>query len=245
MNRIFKSILVGVAAAGLALIGTGAATASPVSSSKAAPEIIGGTKSPATPWAVQILYKVGSTTNTCTGSAITASWVLTASHCVSGVTGITVYYSNSTANRGPGIAVDKIYTPTKGDVALIHLSTAKPLSAYPTVAQSYVNKVNDQGTILGYGARYNSVATDGLYQANVVVIGTSTDVYNGPADRVRGDNGAAAPGDSGGPLFIGGKIVGVCSSADTSTPPTTNIHGVTRYSNLTSVRQWIKNVAGV
>ncbi|WP_394941108.1 S1 family peptidase [Psychromicrobium sp. YIM B11713] len=244
MNKIFKSVLISVAAATLALTGTGAAIASPVSSGKAAPEIIGGTKSPATPWAVQLLYTQHGDTFVCTGIAIAASWVLTADHCVSGSTGMTAYYSNSTTNRGTGITADKLYNSPQGDVALIHLSKPKPLSSYPVVAQSYVTKAGDKGTIYGYGLRANAVLSDGLYQANVTVTGVDSDAFNGPAIHVKGDNGGANSGDSGGPLFIGGKVVGVGSSADVANPGS-DIHTGTKYSNLTPARQWIKNTSGV
>ncbi|WP_394941106.1 S1 family peptidase [Psychromicrobium sp. YIM B11713] len=245
MHKIFTSVLAGVITASVALIGASSAPAAPLVSQSAAPEIIGGTKSPATPWAVQLVYKqADGKTYSCTGIAIAASWVLTADHCVSDSVGMTAYYSNSTSNLGTGITADKLYNSPQGDVALVHLSKPKPLSSYPVVAQSYVTKAGDKGTIYGYGKRANGAASDGLYQANNTVTGVGIDLFSAPAIHVKGDNGAANAGDSGGPLFIGGKIVGILSLGDVANPGA-DIHAGAEYTNVTPIRQWIKNTSGV
>ncbi|WP_394941107.1 S1 family peptidase [Psychromicrobium sp. YIM B11713] len=246
MNRIFKSVLVGVAAASMALIGTGAATASQVSSGKAAPEIIGGTKSADRPSAVQLVFKQGGAYRGCTGTAIAASWVLTAKHCIDSVSDMTVYYSTSSTNRGPAIKADRLYPAPQGDVALLHLATPKPLAdGYPVVASGRTPTANTKGIIYGFGLRANSVASDGLYQANVTVTGPGVDGYNAPAFSIKGDNGASNVGDSGGPLFIGGTIAGVLSVGDVSNPGA-DIHAKSRYTNATTtvIRNWIKTTSG-
>ncbi|WP_394941109.1 S1 family peptidase [Psychromicrobium sp. YIM B11713] len=245
MNKIFTSALVGVAAAALALVGTGAATASPVSS-KAAPEIIGGTKSAVTPSAVQLIFKQGGEIRSCSGTAIAASWVLTARHCTEGASDMGVYYPTSSGNPGPGIKGDRSYPAPQGDISLIHLATPKPLAnGYPVVASGRTPVANTKGIIFGYGQRGNSVPSDSLYQANVTVTSATTDAYNGPAFRVRGDNGISTIGDSGGALFIGGTITGVSSMGDTANA-NADIHATSRYGNPTTpvVRNWIKNTSG-
>ncbi|GAA1051289.1 S1 family peptidase [Arthrobacter russicus] len=242
MNKVLKSVLVGAAAASMAFVGVGAANAAPVGSGST-PDIVGGTKAPATPWAVQLIFQQDGASYGCTGEAISAEWVLTANHCVDGDTGMKVYYSNSTTNRGTGIAVDQFYSSTNGDVALVHLSQAKNLGSYPALADSYTAKAGDQAVIMGYGHRANGANADGLYQANVKVLGSSTDAYDGTAVHIQGVNGGANHGDSGGPIIIGGKIVGVASTVDAE--PGASTTGKANYANLTDSRQWISDTSGV
>ncbi|MBQ1444692.1 MAG: S1 family peptidase [Renibacterium sp.] len=244
MNKIFKSVLVGAAAASMAFLGTGAASAAPVAGGGATPDIVGGTKAPATPWAVQLVFVQNGGTYGCTGEAISADWILTANHCIDGDTSMNVYYSNSTTNRGTAIKADKWVTSGKGDVALVHLSQSKNLGSYPALADSYTATSGDAGKIMGYGRRANAANADGLYQANVTVIGKSTDAYSGTAVHIKGVDGAANHGDSGGPLIVGGKIVGVCSTGDDQDPGA-NTQAGSNYANLTASRSWIKSTSGV
>lgn len=246
MNKIFKSVLVGAAAASMAFLGTGAATAAPVGTGGATPNIVGGTQAPATPWAVQLTFQLQGQSGTfgCTGEAISKDYILTANHCIEGISAMNVYYSNSTANRGTAIKADDWSTSGEGDVALVHLSSSKELGSYPALADSYTADSSDSGVIMGYGLRANKVRPDGLYQANVDVLGSSRDAFDGTAVHVQGVDGAANHGDSGGPLLIGGKIVGVCSTGDSSDPGA-DIHAGSNYANLTASRSWIKSVSGV
>ncbi|NYE95371.1 secreted trypsin-like serine protease [Psychromicrobium silvestre] len=243
MNKVFKSVLVGVGAATMALLGAGAATAAPVSSAPT-PKIIGGTQAPATPWEVQLDFGLNGGEYGCTGEAISANWILTAQHCVDGISWMDVYYSNSTSNPGTPIAADAVYGSPYGDVALVHLSSSHTLSSYPALASSYTPTSGATGTIMGYGLRANGVQPTGLYQANVQVLGSSTDAYGGAAVHIQGVNGASNHGDSGGPLIVGGKIVGVCSTGDVADPGS-DTHASSNYANLTGSRSWIKSTSGV
>lgn len=244
MNKIFKSVLVGAAAASIAFIGTGAASAAPVGGGAATPNIVGGSQAPATPWAVQLMFVQNGQTYGCTGEAISKDYVLTANHCIDKISSMNVYYSNSTSDRGTAVKADKWSTSGKGDVALVHLSASKELGSYPTLADSYTAKSGDKGVIMGYGLLANKARPAGLNQANVNVVGASKDAFQGTAVHIKGDNGAANHGDSGGPLIIGGKIVGVCSTGD-STDPGSDIHAGSNYANLTASRSWIKTTSGV
>lgn len=243
MNKIFKSVLVGAAAASMAFLGTGVASAAPVGGG-ATPDIVGGTKSSATPWEVQLIFQQNGSSFGCTGEAISAEWVLTANHCVDGDQSMNVYYSNSTTNRGPAIAADNLYSSSNGDVALVHLSQPKNLNSYAPLADSYTARSGDKGIVMGYGHRANGANADGLYQANVQVVGSSTDAYYGTAVHIKGVNGSSNHGDSGGPLIIGGKVVGVCSTGD-SADPGADTHAGSNYANLTDSRQWISDTSGV
>lgn len=210
---------------------------------KVTPKIIGGT-STTSPYIVQLVFGQSDGTYGCTGEAISANWVLTAQHCIDGTQWMDVYYSNSTSNPGTPVAADAVYGSSYGDVALVHLSASKSISTYGSLASSYTAKSGDTGTIYGYGLRANQQQSTGLYKATVNVLGSSTDAYNGRAVHVQGVNGASNHGDSGGPLIVGGKIVGVCSTGDQADPGS-NINATSNYANLTASRSWIKSTSGV
>lgn len=245
MKKVLKSVLVGAAVASFALVGTGAAHAAPVSNGGVTPNIVGGTKSAPTPWAVQLIFQVEGKSGSfgCTGEAIAADWVLTAGHCVKGDSAMKVYYSNATPAKGENIAVDKFYSQPGNDVALVHLSKAMPLDSYPTITDSYKVSTSDTGLIMGYGHRASDAVSDGLYQAKQKVIGSSKDTAGGPAIHIQGVDGSANSGDSGGPLIIGGKIVGVASTVDGL--PGTSTTNKSNYASVTNARQWIKTTSGV
>lgn len=218
-------------------------TATKSTSAKVTPKIIGGT-STTSPYIVQLVFGQSGGTYGCTGEAISANWVLTAQHCIDGTEWMDVYYSNSTSNPGTPVAADEVYGSSYGDVALVHLSTSKSVSTYGSLATSYTATAGDSGTIYGYGLRANQQQSTGLYKASVNVLGASTDAYSGKAVHVQGVNGASNHGDSGGPLIVGGKIVGVCSTGDEADPGS-NINATSNYANLTASRSWIKSTSGV
>lgn len=221
-------------------LGTTAANAATVS-----PQVIGGEPAPSTPWEVQLVFQQGGTaTYGCTGEQINASWVLTANHCVDGTTAMNVYHSNSTTNRGTAIAADRLYSAPAGDIALVHMRTAKTLSSYAPLNLSYTTKSSGSGVIMGYGNRANSVPSTGLYQATVNLTGRSYDAYSGTAQHVTGVSGASNHGDSGGPLLVNGQVVGVCSTGDVADPGA-NTNAGSNYAVLTQSASWIRSTAGV
>lgn len=233
-----------IATAALALLGgtlgTTAANAATVS-----PQVIGGEPAPSTPWEVQLVFQQGGTaTYGCTGEQINASWVLTANHCVDGTTAMNVYHSNSTTNRGTAIAADRLYSAPAGDIALVHMRTAKTLSSYAPLNLSYTTKSSGSGVIMGYGNRANSVPSTGLYRATVNLTGRSYDAYDGTAQHVTGVSGASNHGDSGGPLLVNGQVVGVCSTGDVADPGA-NTNAGSNYAVLTQSASWIRSTAGV
>jgi secreted trypsin-like serine protease len=233
-----------VTTAALALLG-GSLGATAANAATAAPQIIGGEQAPATPWEVQLIFQQGGTdTYGCTGEQLNASWVLTAKHCVDGTTAMNVYHSNSTTNRGTATPADRLYSAPTGDIALVHLRTAKTLASYAPLDLAYTTKSSGSGTILGYGNRANSVPTTGLYQASVSLTGRSTDAYGGTAQHVTGVSGASNHGDSGGSLVVNSKVVGVCSTGDVADPGA-NTHAGSNYAVLAQSASWIRSTAGV
>lgn len=231
-----------VALVASSIVLTPGASAAPAKAPSDQPRIIAGTPG-SNLSIVQLSFGQDGGTYGCTGEVIASQWVLTAKHCADGISWMNVYVSNSTSNRGPAIAADRVSTSPYGDVALVHLSKSANVSPMP-MASSYTARSGDTGTIWGYGLRANRVPTTGLYKANVSVIGSSTDAYNGRAVHIKGINGASNHGDSGGPLIINGQIVGVCSTGDTADPGS-NAQATSNYANLTQHRSWIRSTAGV
>uniref|UniRef100_A0A942Y9Q4 S1 family peptidase n=1 Tax=Neobacillus citreus TaxID=2833578 RepID=A0A942Y9Q4_9BACI len=233
-----------LATAALALVG-GSLGATAANAATLSPQVIGGEQAPATPWEVQLVFQQGGTDSYgCTGEQLNASWVLTAKHCVDGTTAMNVYHSNSTTNPGTPTAVDRLYSAPAGDIALVHLRTAKSLSSYAQLDLGYTAKSTGTGTIMGYGNRANSVPTTGLYQATVSLTGASRDAYRGTAQHVTGVTGAANHGDSGGALVVNGKVVAVCSTGDQADPGADTRAG-SNYAVLTQSASWIRSTAGV
>jgi secreted trypsin-like serine protease len=232
------------ATAALALVG-GSLGATAADAATSSPQVIGGEPAPSTPWEVQLVFQQGGTaTYGCTGEQLNASWVLTAQHCVDGTTAMNVYHSNSTTNRGTATAADRLYSAPSGDIALVHLRTAKTLTSYAPLDLGYSPRSSGTGTIMGYGNRANSVPTTGLYQASVSLTGRTADAYGGVAQHVTGVSGASNHGDSGGPLLVGGTVVGVCSTGDVADPGA-NTHAGSNYAVLAQSASWIRSTAGV
>ena len=227
-----------VSTIGLAPVANAASTAS------ATPSIIGGSVAPATPWAVQLTFVQGFNKYGCTGEQINASWVITAKHCVDGISSMDVFHSNSTSSRGTAAPANAVYSAPAGDIGLVHLARPYALSSYPTLNLSYGAQSSGTGTILGYGRRANSVQSTGLYQATENLTGSGSDAYGGRAQHVNGSDGAANHGDSGGPLIIGNNIVAVCSRGDVADPGA-DIHAVSYYAILSQSAAWIRTTAGV
>lgn len=243
MSRtLLKSLATSTVAISALALSPVASAATPVAGTDVAPKIIGG--SPAdTDATVQLRFGQGGSTYSCTGSVIAPQYVLTAKHCTEGIDWMDVYEGKETANPGPAIEVDETYESTSGDVAIVHLT--KPANATPAkIADSYTATPGDTGTIEGYGARADGASSDRLYTANVEVLGDSLDAYYGTAVHIKGVDGAANHGDSGGPLRVNGEIVAVCSTGDTADPGS-DINSSSNYANLTNHREWIRSVAGV
>ncbi|MGU3411235.1 S1 family peptidase [Microbacterium sp. M1A1_1b] len=241
-----KSIATAFAA--VVVVAGSLAAAAPASALTSSPQIVGGSTAPATAWAVQLEASGGSIpagyVSNCTGEQINASWVLTARHCIDGIGAMNVYHSNSTANRGTPVAVDRVSAAPTGDIALVHLRSTYALSSYASLDLGATAKSSGTGTIEGYGLRANAQQSTGLYQASVSLTGASTDAYSGTAQHVTGISGASNHGDSGGPLLVNGKVVGVCSTGDSADPGANTTAG-SNYALLAQSASWIRSTAGI
>ncbi|MGN7192160.1 trypsin-like serine protease [Curtobacterium sp. MCBA15_004] len=237
-----------VAFAAVAVVAGGLTVATPASALPAGTEVVGGEKAPTTTWAVQLEASGGTIPSGyvtgCTGEQISASWVLTARHCIDGIGSMNVYHSNSTVNRGTPVAVDRVTAAPAGDIALVHLRSSYSLSTYAPLDLTAAAKSSGTGVVEGYGLRANAQQSDGLYQATVSLTGASRDAYSGKAQHVTGVTGASNHGDSGGPLLVNGRVVAVCSTGD-SADPGANTQAGSNYALLSQSSSWIRSTAGL
>ena len=231
MHRRNNKSAVGVAVGSAFVIGAAGLTLAPNSSA-----IVGGS---ATNNASVVQLVSGDAL--CTGTVVSSRWVLTARHCVDGISSMNVYLKNDTVNPGLPVRADRWAMSPRGDVALVHTAKALPSPAMK-MTNSYVPRYGDAGVIYGYGDHLNTWSK-WLYRADVKTIGRSYDAYGGRAVHIKGVNGADNHGDSGGPLVVHGVIVGVDSTGDTE--PVVSPQATSNYANLTISRNWIKRTAGI
>ncbi|MFC0526148.1 S1 family peptidase [Phytohabitans kaempferiae] len=198
----------------------------------ATPMIIGGGTVSSAPWAAAV-FSNGSFT--CSGTIISANWVLTARHCVSGTMSVRV----GSVNRSSGGVTRSVTAAyARYDLALMQLNS--PVStSYVTLASSNP-PLSSTNSIYGWGMTCYSgcSASTQLKTASVRVTSNSaTDAYGGQAIRTTRINGNAWRGDSGGPQFYNGQQVGVASTADGQS--------IQNYGSVAYNRAWIRSVSGV
>jgi secreted trypsin-like serine protease len=194
--------------------------------------IIGGSTVASAPWAAAV-FSNGSFT--CSGTIISANYVLTARHCISGTMSVRVGSVNRTSG---GVTRTVSSTTTRNDLALMRLSSAVSTSYMPL--SSAYPPVGSTNSLYGWGQTCYSgcSASTTLKTATVRVTSTNvTDAYGGRAIGSTAISGNAWRGDSGGPEVYNGAQVGVASTAD----------GTSRqyYGSVAFNRAWITSVAGV
>lgn len=247
MISVKKTLLVAVATCALstsALSVAGAATTLGTEKLGAKPNVIGGYQAEYEP-IVQLRFNVAGSggSSGCTGEQINSEWVLTAKHCIDGAYNMRVYHSNDQLNPGPATTASKLVAAPRGDIALIKLDEPVHLPSYPRVDLNYSPRAGERGTIAGYGLGAWDRPTSTLRAATVTAVGRSSDAYGGSAVALRGVDGAANRGDSGGPLFMNGRIIAVCSTGDRY--PGDNINAGSNYALLNQSANWIRSTAGL
>lgn len=199
----------------------------------AGPEkIIGGSTVSSAPWAAAV-FSNGNFT--CSGTIISADYVLTAKHCISGAMSVRV---GSVSRSSGGVTRTVSATSTRNDLALMRLSSSVSTSYMPL--SSAYPPVGSTNSLYGWGMTCYSGcdASATLKTASVRVTSTNgTDAYGGRAIASTAITGNAWRGDSGGPQVYNGAQVGVASTAD----------GQSRqyYGSVAYNRAWITSVAGV
>ena len=194
--------------------------------------IIGGSSVSSAPWAAAV-FSNGNFT--CSGTIISASYVLTATHCITGSMSVRV---GSVSRTSGGVTSTVTSTTTRYDLALMRLST--PIATtYMTLSSSYP-PAGSTNSIYGWGRTcYQGCGASTTLKTATVRV-TSTDQRDNAGGRAilsTAISGAAWSGDSGGPEVYNGAQVGVASLADGQSQ---QIYGSVAYN-----RSWVTSVAGV
>lgn len=181
----------------------------------------------------------------CSASAISSTWVILAKHCVANKSASSMTFKLGNANLGQGTTykVKRVVQYSGADIALAELTTAYS-GAVATLGGTNP-AAGTAGDIYGWGREsVNSPAAPKLKTAKVQVTGLDTSHWPGPSIAHKGVDGQALYGDSGGPLIIGGKLVGVCSGpvndSDVGDPK-----GNVLYASIPSAAKWVTDTSGV
>ncbi|KQT58171.1 peptidase S1 [Methylobacterium sp. Leaf456] len=184
--------------------------------------IVGGREGADLPGARSTVMVLTSGGGVCTGIVVAPDAVLTAGHCVAGVSENRVHYRDEAgrpvlaevAARAPhpGYDGDAIRGRTRSiDLALLRTRSALPARFEPAVLSSAMPRAGASLTLAGYGAaRGNDRRSIGRYRG----AGLSVVEPYGPSRillwlQARGAGGCN--GDSGGPVLEGGAVVAVAA----------------------------------
>lgn len=248
----FTTIALGLAVAA-ATVTLGAPTASaapPSTQDTVAPMIIGG--GPASQVYSFMVSLQSSSGHTCGGSLVTSQWVVTARHCVGGLTrarvGTTTWNSGGTL---VGIASQN-HTPADGrDIALVKL--AQPVTQAPIPISASAGPTGTATRLIGWGQTCPTRGCGGapttLQQIDVKVLASGcTAGYDPARELCLGDRTGtgACYGDSGGPAVrqVGGRweLTGATSRAGQGQPTCGQAPAI--YMNVPAYRTWIDQVTG-
>ncbi len=196
---------------------------------------------------------VSSSVSTGTGNLISDQWVLTARHVIVGATNGTFFL------EGTNRPISEFHTQSNSDVALVKL--ASPVTTHPAVpVYQGSSEVSRDVWLVGYGQHGEftgnpallSPGFTGRYAAmNRVALSTNLGgtignclqfTYDGTNAGASPLEGATAPGDSGGPMFMeeNGRLWVIGEAYGVAPPAPGFYHG-----RVSAYKDWIRSVTGI
>lgn len=210
------------------------AYAQPLTPDTSDPSIIGGPEVAVTEQETRGLVQVGGG---CSGVLLSNDTVLTAGHCIANhhnptTVVVTANWGTSANRTRIARAIYKFadFNEVRGaDLALVYLESPFQVSGSTSGYDAQLNLAEPNSlvntTVTAFGVGLSEVPNMGFgtwRTANLSISSLDNHIYHYPANA----NGQiTAPGDSGGPDFVGSKLTGIHSGAmiacaDTSTPAT-------------------------
>jgi uncharacterized protein (TIGR03382 family) len=261
--RVVVSLAAVLGFAGTVLADTNGLPRTTVDPEDGTAEIVGGTLAPANKWpdAVAVLGNQGS----CTGTLIAPDVVLTAGHCVGGMTQVIANTTDYNAAGGARATI-KTHTAypnweTTYDVSVIVLNTPlagvtpRPVATTECTMTTFTSKPMVQ--LVGFGATdVNAQAPNTkLYEVAVPVtdaVGTTAGLGFKAAVAPGGEFGAgdgakdSCNGDSGGPVYLntprGYVVIGAVSRAYDNATQACGQGGI--YVRADKILNWIETTTG-
>ena len=188
--------------------------------------------------------------NEATATLIGPHWAITAAHVVHGVSGITLTTGAGSRPVGRVVIHPEWKDSTHGwhDLALLHCETPATTDYYPPLSDGG-ERESQTVSIVGYGLHGKLTeghsSSDGKLRAGTQTI----ERFERTVIVCHAQCGSSSlefcisPGDSGGPLFAGGKLAGVNSFTMAAKGPLKSKAGEeTAHTRVSLYREWINQV---